>query len=150
MMEIALAAAETGHLVITTLHTSDARSAIDRLIDVFPAESKNQIRIQLASALVGVIAQQLIPSVNGDKRILATEVLVKSPHIEQLILKNELDQIGEAIGSSNTYYNMHTMNQSLEALIRSGQITEEVALQASASPEDLRLVLAGLTRERKF
>ena len=150
MMEIALTAAETGHLVISTLHTSDARSTIDRVIDVFPIDAQNQIRIQLADALVGVISQQLVPDISGESRVLATEIMVKSPHIQQLILKNDLGEIGEAIASSNTYYHMQSMNQSLEALIKSGRISADVALQASPAPEDLRLALEGLTRDRKF
>jgi len=150
MMEIALTAAETGHLVISTLHTSDAKSTIDRVIDVFPSDAQNQIRIQLADALVGVISQQLVPNINGESRVLASEVMVKSPHIQQLILKNDLSAIGEAIASSNTYYHMHSMNQSLEGLIKTGRISAEVALQASPAPEDLRLALAGLTRDRKY
>ena len=149
MIEIALSAAETGHLVIATLHTSNARGTIDRIVDVFPIEAKNQVRIQLASALVGIIAQQLIPSVEPKKRVLATEVLVKSPHVEQLIIRNELDLLDDAISSSNSYYHMQTMNQSLERLLRSGRITEDVAIHSSPSPEDLRLTLAGMTRDRK-
>jgi twitching motility protein PilT len=150
MMEIALTAAETGHLVISTLHTSDAKSTIDRVIDVFPLEAQNQIRIQLADALVGVVSQQLVPDISGDNRVLATEVMVKSPHIQQLILKNELGEIADAIASSNTYYHMNSMNQSLESLIKAGKISVEMAIQASPSPEDLRLALDGLTRDRKF
>ncbi len=142
----ALTAAETGHLVMATLHTSDARSTIDRVVDVFPAEMKNQVRIQLSSSLVGVISQQLIARVDGSGRALACEVLVKSPHVESLILRNELAQIPDAIASSGDYYQMQSMNASLARLVKKGIVALEEALKCTSSPDDLKLMLSGIER----
>ncbi len=150
MIAGALTAAETGHLVLSTLHTNDAKSAIDRIIDVFPAEAKNQMRIQLASTLVAVVAQQLVVRADGSGRIPACEVMVKSPVIEQFILRNELDRINEAIASSTTYYKMQSMNQALEKLVSTGTITSEEALKSSNNPDDLRLRLSGVSREQGY
>jgi twitching motility protein PilT len=146
-IQAALTSAETGHLVISTLHTNDSKSTVDRILDVFPPDAQNQIRIQLASTLVGVISQQLVSRADGKGRVPACEVMVKSPSIENYILNNELERIPEAIASSNAYYKMQTMNQALEKLVQSGTITSDEALKASSNADDLRLRLAGVTRE---
>jgi twitching motility protein PilT len=143
----ALTAAETGHMVISTLHTNDAKSTIDRIVDVFPAEAKNQIRIQLGGSLVGVVSQQLIAKADGSGRVAACEVMVKSPTIEELILRNQIEKINETIASSSSYYKMQTMNQALAKLVAAGKISAEQALKSSYSPDDLRLQLSGFTRE---
>lgn len=146
----ALTASETGHLVISTMHTSDARSSIDRIIDVFPAEAKNQVRIQLSACLVAVVSQKLVSRSDGEGRIPVCEIMIKSPTIENLILKNELDKIDEAIATSTTYYKMQTFNQALEKLVLNGTITNEEAIHASNSPEDLKLRLSGFKKEEGF
>lgn len=145
-IQVALTAAETGHLVITTLHTNDAKSTIDRILDVFKADAQNQIRIQLASCLIGVLSQQLLSRADGSGRVLAAEVMVNSPAIENYILNNEIGRIPEAIANSNHYYKMQTMNQALEKLIQEGVITLEEALKSSDSPDDLKMKLSGLDR----
>jgi len=150
MIQAALTAAETGHLVISTLHTNDARSTVDRILDVFPAEAKNQVRIQLASSLVAVISQQLVPRSDGSGRVAACEVMIKSPAIENYILKNELDRIPEAIETSNNYYKMQTMNGALEKLIASGKIDTDTALKYSFNPDELRRKLSGISRENGY
>jgi twitching motility protein PilT len=150
MIQGALTAAETGHLVLATLHTNDARSTIDRIIDVFPVDVKNQIRIQLAWTLVGIVSQQLILSADGNSRVVASEVMVKSPTIENCILKNELDKIPSVIASSRNYYKMQTMNQSLEKLVNSGQVSFDEAIKASSNPDDLRLLFSGMVREEGY
>lgn len=150
MIQVALTAAETGHLVMSTLHTDDTKSTIDRLLEVFPAEAKNQVRIQLASTLVGVVSQQLLVRADGSGRIAACEVMVKSPLIENHIMKNELEKIPEAIANSNNYYKMQTMNQALEALVVSGAVTTEEALKSSNNPDDLKLRLSGVCRENGY
>lgn len=139
----AMMAAETGHLVMATLHTSDAKSAITRVLDVFPPEAKHQARIQLASSLVGVVTQQLVPRLDGGM-IPACEVLVKSPVIEAYILENELNRIPSAIESSNDYYQMQSMNQALLKLVKRKFISPESALKASPAPKDLQLILDGI------
>lgn len=146
-IEVALTAAETGHLVISTLHTNDAKSSISRILDIFKGESQNQVRIQLAATLVGITSQQLILSTDKKSRVVACEVLVKSPAIESYILKNEMERIQEAISSSQSYYHMQTMNQALEKLVQEGKITLEEALKNSRNPDDLKLRLSGIHRE---
>ncbi len=146
-IQAALTAAEVGHLVISTLHTRDAKSSITRILDVFPSESKNQVRMQLGSSLLAVISQKLLDQANGKGRIPVCEILIKSPTIEQLILNNELEKIEETIASSKTYYQMQTFNQALEELVVNNTITEEEALKASSVPNDLKLRLAGFKKE---
>ena len=149
-IQAALTAAETGHLVFSTLHTNDAKSTIERILDVFEASARNQVRIQLASSLLGVISQQLVMKADRTGRVPACEVMIKSPVIESYILKNEMDRIAEAIATSTSYYNMQTMNQALHALVNAGTITIEEALKSSNSPDDLKLIVAGLSREQGY
>ncbi len=150
MIQTALTAAETGHLVLATLHTNDTKSSIDRILDSVPAESLNQVRIQLASTLVGIVSQQLVITTDGSGRVPACEVLVKSPTIENYLLKDERERIPEAIASSSNHYKMQTMNQSLEKLVNAGKISAEEALKASPNPADLRLILSGVAREQGY
>ena len=150
MIQGALTAAETGHLVLSTLHTNDAKSTIDRIIDVFPAEAKNQVRIQLASTLVGVVSQQLLVRADGRGRVPACEVMVKSPTIEDAIVKNELAKLGDIIAHSSSYYKMQSMNMALEHLIKTGVVTAEEALKCSVSQDDLKLRLSGMLREEGY
>lgn len=149
-IEVALTAAETGHLVLTTLHTNDAKSSIGRILDVFKSEVQNQVRVQLASSLVAVVSQQLVSRADGTGLIPVCEVMIKSPAIENYIRKNELELIPEAIRSSNNYYQMQTMNQALEHLVTTGTVTIEEALKRSNQPDDLKLKLSGLDREQGY
>jgi twitching motility protein PilT len=150
MIESAFKAAETGHLVISTLHTNDAKSSIDRILEVFPSDSQNQMRMQLASTLVGIVSQQLVMRADGSGRVAACEVLVKSPAIENYILKQNLNAIPEAIANSNDYYKMQSMNQALNGLVRAGTISVQEAIKSSFSPDDLRLLLAGIRQDNGF
>lgn len=150
MIESALAAAETGHLVLATLHTNDARGSIDRLIEVFPAEAKNQARIQLSATLIAVLSQQLLLKADGSGRVPACEVMIKSPVIESYILKNELEKIPDAIANSNAYYKMQSMNQALERLVHLGKITMEQAMQATGKQDDFKLSMSGMVREEGY
>jgi twitching motility protein PilT len=150
MIQAALSAAETGHLVLATLHTNDARGTIDRVLEVFPPEAKNQARIQLSASLIGVMSQQLLERADGSGRVPACEIMVKSPTIENYILKNELEKIPGAIANSNLYYKMQTMNQALERLVKAGKITAEQALKTSSSNSDLKLSLSGMVREEGY
>lgn len=147
---LALTAAETGHLVLSTLHTNDAKSTIDRILDVFPPEAKNQVRIQLASSLVAVVSQHLLLRADGTGRVPACEVMIKSPSIEAYILQNEIVKIPEAIAGSSSYYKMQALNQDLERMVTKGIVTLEEALKVSTSPEDLKLKLAGVHREEGY
>jgi twitching motility protein PilT len=149
-IEVALTAAETGHLVFSTLHTNDAKSTIDRIVDVFPGAAKNQVRIQLSACLLAVVSQKLVPRADGEGRVAVCEVLIKSPTIENLILTGELDKINEAMSTSTTYYKMQTFNQALERLVMQGVITNEDAIYASNAPEDLKMRLSGFKKEEGY
>ncbi|HAR41063.1 MAG TPA: type IV pili twitching motility protein PilT [Bdellovibrionales bacterium] len=150
MIQTALTAAETGHLVFATLHTNTAKSSISRIIDVFPPEMRPQVRIQLASTLIGVISQQLLLRTDASGRIAACEVMVKSPLIEEFIRNDQTDRIPEAIENSNNHYRMQTMNQALQLLVTSKAVTLDEALKSSDSPDNLRLALSGMNRESGY
>ena len=113
--ETALQLAETGHLVLATLHTGDATQSISRIVDVFPPEQHQQVRVQLSLTLVGVLAQQLVPRLDGKGRVLSTEVLEANPAVQNLIRKNELQQVYSVIQTSSNE-GMSTMNVSLVRL----------------------------------
>ncbi|MGE0614298.1 MAG: type IV pilus twitching motility protein PilT [Bacteriovoracia bacterium] len=149
-IQFALTAAETGHLVLSTLHTKDAISSIERILDVFPGVSRNQVRIQLASTLVAVISQTLLIRADGSGRIPACEVLINSPAVESYLLKDELSRIPEAMATSNNYYQMRTLNQELERLVKASLITQEEALKVSPNPDDLRLRLSGVSAQEGY
>src|SRR6056297_2518244 len=130
----AITAAETGHLVFATLHTNSAAQTIHRLVDVFPGIQQNQIRTQLASSLLGVVSQRLIPQ--DDDFIPACEVLLSSPAISNLIRRHDISQIPMIIETS-AEEGMRTMNNSLRDLVQRGKISSEKALQYSLNPQEL-------------
>jgi twitching motility protein PilT len=133
----ALTAAETGHLVFGTLHTQDAPQSIDRIIDVFAPEQQQQIRIQLASSLMAVVTQQLIPRMSGMGRALAAEVLIATPAVRNLIREAKTHQIMSMMQAGGKF-GMQVMDQSLAELVKKGAISMQVAIDRSSSPEDLR------------
>ena len=133
----AITAAETGHLVFATLHTQDAPQSVDRIIDVFPSYQQQQVRIQLASSLMGVMTQQLVPLKTGKGRAVATEVLVVTPAVRNLIREGKTHQIYSAMQAGGKY-GMQTMDQSLAGLVKTGVISMETALERCANEEDLR------------
>ncbi len=135
-ISIALTTAETGHLVLGTLHTNDTVSSINRLIDVFPAESKDQARTQLAMILKGVVAQTLVPTIGGG-RVCAQEIMAVNPAIKALILEGKVQQIYSNIQSGQAESGMTTLNQSLSTLYRKRLITIEDALKHSTNQEEL-------------
>ncbi|MCZ7536363.1 MAG: type IV pilus twitching motility protein PilT [Acidimicrobiia bacterium] len=138
----ALTAAETGHLVFATLHTQDAPQSIDRVIDVFPAHQQQQIRVQLASSLQGIVTQQLLPTPGGAGRVAACEVLVATPAIRNLIREGKVHQIYSMLQAGGKH-GMLTMDQSLASLVRAGKITVETAAERCANESDLRRLVAG-------
>ncbi len=141
----ALTAAETGHLVFSTLHTTDAPGTIDRIIDVFPPHQQSQIRIQLANALQGVVCQKVLPLSKGAGRIPATEVMMATPRIKQLINeKGSAMAFYEAILGSPEFLHMHTMNQDLVRLKKAEIVTMESALANSPNPDEFKLNLRGI------
>jgi len=136
-IEAALTVSETGHLTFATLHTNTAVQTINRIIDVFPANQQEQIRIQLSFVLEGIIAQQLIPRKNGRGRVLATEIFIPTPAIRNLIREDKTHQIYSMMQTGQTKFAMQTMNQSLYELYRNGDLSYEDALGKSTVPEEL-------------
>jgi len=139
-----ITAAETGHLVFSTLHTNNASQTIDRIIDSFPPDQQEQIRAQLALVLKAVVSMQLIERADGQGRLPTCEILVNSPKISRHIENGEIKEIHEEIENSVSYYRMQSMNQSLVALLVNGAITYEIAREKSLDPEDLSLKLRKL------
>jgi twitching motility protein PilT len=136
-----ITAAETGHLVFSTLHTNTAPQTVDRILDTFPADQQNQVRAQLAQVLKGVVSMKLVERQDGSGLVAALEILRTSPKIAKMIEKGEVSQIHEEMESSVTYYRMQSMNQSLLALLAHGTISYAEAMRQSADPEDLSLKL---------
>lgn len=132
----AVTAAETGHLVLSTLHTTGAAQTIDRIVDVCPPQAQSQMRSQLSAILRGVITQQLLPRVGGG-RIAATEVLVGTDAVLNLIRENKCHQLDTPM-QAGAAQGMHTLNADLANLARRGVIDRQTALQASTSPANLR------------
>jgi len=127
-ISVALTAAETGHLVFATLHTQDAAQTIDRVIDVFPPHQQQQVRQQLAGALQGVVCQTLCKTLDGKGRVVATEVLVVTPAVRNLIREGKTHQIYSAM-QAGQQHGMHTMDQHLAKLVREGRITYEAGIE---------------------
>jgi len=141
-MQTALTAAETGHLVFATLHTQDAPQTIDRIIDVFPPHQQSQIRVQLASTLMGVCTQQLIPTIDGNSRVPACEVLIPTPAVRNLIREAKTHQI-YSVMQTGAQFGMQTMDSSLAELFRRNKITKELAIRRSSNPEELERLMMG-------
>ncbi len=135
-----LTAAETGHLVFATLHTQDAPQTIDRIIDVFPTAQQQQIRVQLASTLQGVVTQQLLPRSDGSGRVVATEVMVATPAVRNLIREAKVHQIRTAM-QAGARHGMHTMDSSLADLVRAGKVAHPVAAERAHDVDELNRLL---------
>ncbi len=138
-IEAALDIAETGHLVLSTLHTSDSVQTINRVVDVFPSHQQQQVRIQLSFVLLGILAQQLIPKASGHGRVLATEILIATPAVRSLIREAKTHQLYSVIQTCQKD-GMKTMNQVLYELYIKKLITFEEAIARSSDPEDLERI----------
>ena len=136
----ALTAAETGHLVLATLHTPDAPQTIERIIDVFPPYQQQQVRLQLAAALQGVISQQLIPRATGKGRILCAEVMIATPGVRNMVRERQTEQIRTAI-QTGAAFGMKTMDKSLKDLCDKGLITYETALTHVRNLEEFKSMM---------
>jgi twitching motility protein PilT len=132
----ALTAAETGHLVFATLHTQDAPSTVDRLIDVFPAAQQEQVRVQIAATLQGIVTQTLLPTADGLGRVAALEVLLPDDAVRNLIRQAKVEQIYSVMQTSSSK-GMQTLEQALVDLVTRGTITKETALVRSSRPAEL-------------
>jgi len=137
----ALQAAETGHLVISTLHTTDARETVNRIVDLFPKEQQNQARLSLANSLKGIVCQRLVPRATGDGRVAVVEILVMTTRIYDFLLDpQEVHMIEEAIAEGD-YYGMQTFDQHLLRLYRDGEVSLQDALSAATNQHDFRVSL---------
>jgi len=143
----AISAAETGHMVFSTLHTMDAVQTLDRIIDFFPPEQQQQVRQQLSNGLKAVISQRLVPRSDKPGRIPAAEVMVCTPTIKSLIAENKFKQIGAYIKDGDQY-GMMSFDQSLIKLYKAGKISKEEALANSTSPAEIELAMKGVTSSR--
>ena len=135
-IQTALTAAESGHLVFATLHTQDAPQTDDRIIDVFPPHQQQQVRVQLAATLQGVVTQQLLPTADGTGRVIACEILVATPAVRNLVREGKTHMIYSSMQAGGKY-GMQTMDQSLAELVKRNKITYELALERCHNTEDL-------------
>lgn len=136
-ISIALEAAETGHLVLATLHTSDAPKTVDRIIDVFPAHQQQQVKIQLSSVLNGIIAQQLLPRSGGQGMVAGLEVLIGTPAVRNIIREGKSSQL-ESVMQTGAKYGMIVMNNYLISLYEKGLIDMETAVRRSNNPDYIK------------
>ncbi len=144
-IDIAMHAANTGHLVFSTLHTLDAKETIDRIIGMFPTAEQNRIRASLASVLEGVISQRLVKTKDGG-RTAAIEILKKTARIEQLILENRDYEILDALFDGKDIYGTQTFDQALVDLYEQRRITKEIVMENATNPSDMKLKLEGIGR----
>ncbi|MBN2407236.1 MAG: type IV pilus twitching motility protein PilT [Elusimicrobia bacterium] len=145
-MSAALTAAQTGHLVLSTIHTINAMQTVSRIVDMFPPHQQNQIRLQLADSLCAVISQRLLPRKDTEGMVPALEILVATGLIRSMIEENKITSIPEQI-EKGEYYGMCSFNQSLEKLFKEGKVTIEDAKDAATNPEDLLLRIRGIKSE---
>jgi twitching motility protein PilT len=143
-VKAALAASETGHFVMSTLHTTDAAETINRVIDFFPPHEQKQVRLSLAAALRGIICQRLVPRADGQGRCVAMEICINTGRIADAISDADKTASIEELIKEGAYYGMQSFDQHLVALIRDGVITLEAAMQASTNPHDLTVELRRL------
>src|SRR5262249_11579058 len=143
----ALAAAETGHLVLSTLHTIDATETVNRIVDFFPPHQQKQIRVGLAGSLKGTICQRLVPTADGAGRVAAIEVMINNGRIQQCIIDPQMTGDIRDIVAEGDYYGMQTFDQALIKLYEQGLIDERGAMMTASNPHDLRLAIQqrGLT-----
>jgi twitching motility protein PilT len=139
-ISVALTAAETGHLVFATLHTQDAAQTIDRIIDVFPPHQQGQVRSQLAATLQGVVCQTLVKKASGRGRVVATEVLIATAAVANLIREGKTYQIASAMQAGGEL-GMHTMDRHLADLVNAGIITQRAALDKAQDLESIKQLI---------
>jgi twitching motility protein PilT len=139
-VDTAMKAAETGHLLVSTLHTSDAQSTITRVMAMFPPEEQAVVRVRLAESLHAVVSQRLLPRADGRGRVPAAEVLVVTPMVQDLIAEGRVAEIRDYIAEGRVQYGMQTFDQHLSDLVNEGAVTYDVALAASTRPSDFALM----------
>ncbi|PKM92864.1 MAG: type IV pili twitching motility protein PilT [Elusimicrobia bacterium HGW-Elusimicrobia-4] len=143
-----LTAAETGHLVLSTIHTMNAIQTIDRIVDAYPPHQQHQVRIALSNVVKGIIAQRLISTISGDIRLPATEILIGTSLVRKNIAEGKSHEIYKLI-EQGEYYGMQTFDQDIIKLYKDKKITLEDALENATNPDDLMLKIKGIDREEK-
>lgn len=138
-IDTAMKAAETGHLLLSTLHTPDAQTTIMRIVSMFPPEEQDVVRLRLAEDLHAVVSQRLLPRADGNGRVVAAEVMICTPTIRELILQQRMGEIRDFIAEGREQYGMQTFDQHLADLVTQGSVSFDVALTASTRPADFSL-----------
>jgi twitching motility protein PilT len=141
-MKLAITCAETGHLVFATLHTNSAAESVDRIIDVFPTEEQEQVRVQLSNNLIAIMSQQLLPRAGQPGRVAAIEIMVANAAIRNLIRENKAHQMTSMI-QTGAQDGMQTMDQALRDLVQQSLITYEMAMQRAQNPQELEKLIQG-------
>ncbi len=141
-VQTALSAAETGHLVLSTLHTLDAPESINRIVDFFPSQQQQQARAMLAGTLKGIVSQRLVPTPDGDGRVAACEVLVMTGRVRDMIMNPEQTGRLQEVVSEGEYYGMQSFDQALLRHYQAGRVTMDDALRAATNPHDFKLLVA--------
>ena len=136
----AITAAETGHLVFATLHTQDAPQTIDRIIDVFPPHQQQQVRVQLATTLQGVVTQQLLQTTDGKGRAAAVEILITTPAVRNLVREGKVHQIYSVMQAGGRF-GMQTMDMSIATLVKQGKISQQLAFERCHDPDELQRLI---------
>ena len=148
-IDTAMKAAETGHLLLATVHTPDAQTTIMRIVSMFPPEEQDVVRLRLAESLQAVVSQRLLPRQDGTGRAVACEVLVNTPTIRDLILQQRVGEIREFMESGQEQYGMQTFDQHLAEMVTAGIVTYDVALAASTRPADFELQMSVFRKEER-
>jgi twitching motility protein PilT len=142
----AITAAETGHLVLSTIHTMDAVNTIDRIINTYPQHQQSVVRGQVANVIKGIVAQRLVMHKNGNSMLPATEVLIGTSYIKKLIIDNKIDGIYKAL-EQGSFYNMHTFDTDIVRLYKEDLISKDEAMDKSTNPDDMVLKMQGMVSE---
>jgi twitching motility protein PilT len=145
-MEAALAAAETGHLVFTTLHTVNAIQTVERILSFFPPHQHALIRQQMSLTLKAIMSMRLIPRMEGFGRVPAIEILMETPRIKELLLEGNTKAIGQAVSEGKEHYGTQTFNQAMHALYKEGLISFEDAIANADNPDELKLEIRGISK----
>jgi twitching motility protein PilT len=144
-MTVAMTAAETGHLVFSTVHTNSASETIERIVNMFPPHEKPQICLRLSMTLLGILSQKLVPTVDGKSRVCSIEVMINTPTVSKLIEEGRAGQVPAAIAEGG-YWGMQTMNQSLLTHFKEGSISEEMAVAYAGNPTEMRQMIRRLSQ----
>jgi twitching motility protein PilT len=148
-IDTAMKAAETGHLLLATVHTPDAQTTIMRIVSMFPPEEQEVVRLRLAESLHAVVSQRLLPRADGKGRAVACEIMINTPTIRDLILQNNVGEIRDYMAEGRDQYGMQTFDQHLADMVTSGIVSFEVALAASTRPADFQLQMSVFKKDAR-